>query len=54
VIPIESSENIELLKTLSPRIVVRRITNGRIATLESSIRNAEYQLSFLEQLVKEN
>ena len=47
-------EDIEKLKTLSPRIVVLRTMNMRVDELESEIRHRTYELDALKAARKEN
>lgn len=54
VIPLVSSEDIETLKTLSPRIVVLRTMNIRVDRLDSDIRRLTYELDALKAAQKEN
>jgi hypothetical protein len=53
VIHIPRHENMELLKTLSPRIVVLRTMNTRVDTLESEMRRLTYELESLRAARKE-
>lgn len=50
VIKIESYLDIEFLKSLPPRIIVLRIVNSRLEQLETTIRNAEYELGEIIKL----
>ncbi len=54
VIPIASYVDVEFLKTLSPRIIVLRLTNTRLAELETTIRLSEYERENLKVLGSEN
>jgi hypothetical protein len=54
VIHIPKHEDMELLKTLSPRIVVLRTMNSRVDTLESELRRVTYELESLKAARKEN
>lgn len=47
-------EDIALLKTLTPRIIVLRTMNWRVDTLESEIRRRTYELEALKESRKEN
>ncbi len=53
-IPIAPYEDLALLKTLSPRIVVLRTMNSRISTLESEILRRSYELKALKAARLEN
>ena len=48
VIPIWEGEDIALLKTLSPRIVVLRTMNLRVDTLDSQIRRLTFEMDDLK------
>ena len=54
VIPIWQGEDIEKLKTLSPRIVVLRTMNLRVDELESDIRRLTYESEALKAARREN
>ena len=54
VIRIWRAEEVEKLKTLSPRIVVLRTMNIRVDDLESEIRGLTYELDALKAARKEN
>lgn len=54
VIPIAPYEDLVLLKTLSPRIVVLRTINRRVDELESTIRRSTYELELLRAVRKDN
>jgi len=54
VIPFPKYENIDLIKTLSPRIVVLRTINQRIDHLESVIRRSTFELDALKETKKGN
>ncbi len=53
-IHIPKHEDMELLKTLSTRIVVLRTMNTRVDTLESEMRRLTYELESLKAARKEN
>lgn len=53
-VPVWSREDIALLKTLSPRIIVLRTMNLRVDTLESEIRRRSYELEELKKSRQEN
>lgn len=48
VVPVWEGEDLALLKTLSPRIVVLRTMNLRVDTLESQIRRLTFELEALK------
>lgn len=54
VIQVWENEDIPLLKTLSPRIVVLRTMNHRIDELDSLIRISSYELDALKAVKKDN
>ena len=54
VIPIWRGEDIERLKTFSPRIVVLRAMNLRVDELESDIRRLTYESEALKAARREN
>jgi len=54
VVHIPRYEDIELIKTLSPKIVVLRTMNLRVENLESEIRRITYELDSLKAARKEN
>jgi len=53
-IPIAPYEDLAVLKTLSPRIVVLRTMNSRVESLESEIRRRSYELEALKESRREN
>ena len=53
VVPVGSGEDIEKIKTLTPRIVVLRTMNLRVDELESEIRSMTYELDALKAARKE-
>ena len=53
VVPVWQGEELELLKTLSPRIVVLRTMNLRVDTLESQIRELTFELEALKTARRE-
>lgn len=54
VIPVSSSENFEILKTLSPSIVVLRTINIRLDRLESLQRRTTFEIDNLKAVKKGN
>lgn len=54
VVPVSKHEDLELLKTLSPRIVVLRTLNTRIYGLEHDLSRITYELEYLNALRKDN
>lgn len=54
VVPVSGNENMEVLKTLSPRIVVLRTMNRRIDELDSIIRRSTYEIEGLKAIKKNN
>ena len=48
VIEVSDSEEVDILKTLSPRIVVLRTMNLRVYRLESEIRSLTYEMDALK------
>ena len=54
VIPIASSEDIAVLKALSPRIIVLRTMNMRVDHLDSDISRLTYELKALKAARREN
>lgn len=53
VVEIVDSEEIEFLKTLSPRIVVLRTMNMRVHRLEAELRRLEYELDALRSVSRD-
>ncbi|HMT08474.1 MAG TPA: hypothetical protein PKA82_10755 [Pyrinomonadaceae bacterium] len=54
VIEVHEPENIELLKTLSPRIVVLRTINIQLGRLDSIVRSAQYEIDELMKIKTTN
>ena len=54
VIEVHEPENIELLKTLSPRIVVLRTINIQLGHLDSIVRSAQYEIDELMKIKTTN
>ncbi|MBC7899877.1 MAG: hypothetical protein H7070_07455 [Saprospiraceae bacterium] len=52
-VQIPDHEDLELLQTLSPRIVVLRIMNQRASDLESEMRIRQYELDALNQVLRD-
>lgn len=54
VIEIHEPENIELLKSLSPRIVVLRTINIQLGRLDSIMQSAQYEIDELKKIKTTN
>ncbi len=54
VVPVSDHENLDLLKTLPPHIIVLRTLNMRIDELEYNIRSNTYELDGLKAIKKGN
>lgn len=54
VIEVHEPENIDLLKTLSPRIVVLRTINIQLGRLESVVQSAQFEIDELKKIKANN